>query len=129
MQIKRASTILEEIQRDIEFIERLEGRKPTDRLHYLVRKKRDILYLSNLKRNWLLVKINNFIDLDLCPLFSFDEEKNRQYCNPEVDANLSASDVLKLSSKGIIYSSDEMECNCDLQEVNKKGCQKMAMLS
>lgn len=127
--MKRASTILEEIQRDFNFIERLERRSPAHRLHYLVRKKRDIMRLSNLKRNWLLLQIDKSIDLDLCSLFAFDEEQDRQYCSPKKYINSSAADVLEMDSKGIIYSSKEMECNCDLQEVKKKGCPKMAMLS
>ena len=126
--MRRASSILKEIQRDREFIERLERRRAEDRIHYLMRHKRDMGMLTNLKRNWLLVEINEFVDLNICPFFRFNSQSNKQYCRPD-HIKLGPDDILDMDSRGVAYTFEETECNCDLAEVKKKGCQKMMMLT
>lgn len=124
--LKKASEILEEIQKDRKFIERLERRRPEDRIYYLIRQKRDVSRLTNLKRNWLLLQIDEFIDLNICPFFRFNPRINKQYCNPDCE-EISDEVALKLSGQGIIYSAKVLETNCDLAE--KKKCKKLSMLA
>ncbi|MGM0438905.1 MAG: hypothetical protein ACQEP3_00500 [Patescibacteria group bacterium] len=123
--VKRASEILEEIQRDLDFIKKLERRRPEDRIYFLTRHRKEIMNLNNLKRNWLLVKINEFIDLALCPFFKMNLETGDQFCDPDCD--IDEVTALKMNSKGITYSADRLKTNCDLAKLHK-DCQKFAML-
>ncbi|MFW6230101.1 MAG: hypothetical protein ACOC4L_03870 [Halanaerobium sp.] len=123
--VKKASQLLREIQRDFDFLKRLENRCPEDRLYFLIRQKNEIMNLSNLKRNWLLVKINEFINLDLCPFFKMNLETTEQFCDP--DCEIDAKTSLKMSNKDLVYSTDRLKTNCDLVKL-RKDCQKFAML-
>lgn len=113
----RASSLLEKMQSDSFFDDLY---KTKQRIQFLLHQFPEIIWWSNLESNWLLVKVNEIVMLDICPFFYFSEFMVKQYCClPQHNQQHELDLELKARRRRNTYIMQE--CTCDLLQLDYRS--------
>lgn len=101
--------------------------KKESRIKFLVKQYSEIMELDNRNKNWLLWRINQIVDIDLCPFFRLGDNNKKQFCVPLYDSEEYSELIKIMERKDRYYSLRRVETNCNL--LKYKNCPKKKILS
>ncbi len=126
---RKMENILEDLKKNGKrpILEKIKDLEKGSRIEFLVKHYSEIMELENRNRNWLLWKINQVVDIGLCPFFRLGNNNKKQFCVPSYDSEDYSKLIKIMEKKDRYYSLRRVETNCNLLKYKK--CSKKKLLS